>query len=193
MVLSGAAGSTEKPFSFTYSGNFTDNRINGVGTVRLNTSGELNVTSDEATVQAEIVGGGGGGAQAGSGSAEKRAGGGGGGRQSAEVKLSAGKYEVIIGQGGQGGYTSGANVTINGSDGGDTSAFGYTSTRGTGAVARAASFGSQETAGAGGTPNGNAGTAGANATGGAPNGGSATGGSAAANSGGDGYVELTFI
>lgn len=50
----------EEPFSFTYTGDFTDNRVNGVGTVRFNTSGTLVVTSGTATVTAYIQGAGGG-------------------------------------------------------------------------------------------------------------------------------------
>lgn len=187
MVLPGAVAA-EEPFAFEYSGNFTDNRdADGKGTVRLNTSGTLTVLSGTATVSVYILGAGGGGAENTSGSVIS-ASGGSGGYQTVEVELAPGTYEIVIGTGGAGTFYVSSIVLYGGEEGGTTTAFGYTSTGGSGGKPS----GSNPTAGAGGTPNGNAGSTG-RVAGGSPNGGASNGGSAAANSGGDGYVELTFI
>lgn len=172
--------------SFTYSGNFTDNRVDGVGTVRLNTSGTLTVYKS-ITVTATIVGAGGGGVNITGGSGEASASGGGGGIQTVEVTLEPGTYDIIIGTGGFG--IAQTAVTSNAAGtGGNTTAFGKTSTGGGGAKGNGLSYG---TPGTGGTPNGSNGSQGRSA-GGSPNGGASTGTTAAANSGGNGYVDLTF-
>lgn len=177
MVLPGAVAA-EEPFGFTYSGDFTDNRVDGVGTVRLNTSGTLTVTGKAVTVSATIVGAGGGGVYH-TNMSSRRAGGGGGGIQTVEVTLEPGTYDIVIGTGGAG--YSGISPTTAGT-GGNTTAFGKTSTGGTGASFTSSSM--NATVGTGGSPNGNNGSG---TAGGAPNGGSA------GSNGGDGYVELTFI
>lgn len=176
-------GVKEEPFAFTYSGDFTDNRVDGVGTVRLNTSGTLTVTGKAVTVTATIVGGGGGGALC-NNSREMCASGGGGGIQTVEVTLKAGAYDIVIGTGG-----AASNKTSNatGGNGGDTIAFEKTSTGGTGGKG---GYGSYNAAGVGGTPNGGNGAIGIE-SGGTPNGGAVT--TRGAQAGGDGYVELTFI
>lgn len=168
---------------FSYTGNYTDNRVNGIGTVTLNTSGTLTVTGESKTVSAYILGGGGGGARN-SQASDWSASGGGGGNQTVTVELAPGTYEIVIGSGGAG--VVGQDVT--GGTGGNTTAFGYTSTGGTGGTAPR----NIPSAGTGGTPNGGDGSTGMTA-GGFPNGGSSTSTNWAANSGGDGYVELTFI
>lgn len=185
----------EEPFAFTYSGDFTDSRVDGIGDVTLNTSGTFEVTNGEATVTAEIVGGG-GGAMVRTVSTNiyyVSAGGGGGGIQTVEVTLTQGTYEIIVGVGGNGFTKKVANASAG--TGGSTSAFGKTSTGGTGANTGEASYG---TAGSGGTPNGQSGTAysmqsAIGAPGGSPNGGSAVSATSdAANAGGNGWVKLTF-
>lgn len=173
----------EEPFAFTYSGDFTDNRVNGVGTVRLNTSGTLTVTGKAVTISATIVGAGGGGIYA---SNANSVSGGGGGIQDVEVTLEAGTYDIVIGVGGAG-YANTSLSLATGGTGGNTTAFGKTSTGGTGGDL----YYGVRTAGKGGTPNGQDGGIG-RVAGGSPNGGSSTGTTAAANNGGDGYVELTF-
>lgn len=174
-------------FAFEYSGNYTDNRDeNGIGTVTLNTSGTLTVTGESKTVSAYIRGGGGGGVYC--TQIYGCASGGGGGYQTVSVELAVGTYEIIIGTGGAGKVATGQSGS--GGNGGNTTAFGYTSTGGGGGVHTAGSG----SGGAGGTPNGIAGTREINtavAAGGTPNGGAAKSQSYA-NNGGDGYVELTF-
>ena len=188
MVLPGAAGSAEEPFAFEYSGNFTDNRVDGVGTVRLNTSGTLTVTGAPVTVSATIVGAGGGAAinttYYGGGAS-----GGGGGIQTVEVTLEPGAYDIVIGTGGSPASKTGSGTTVAATNGGDTTAFGYTSTGGKGA-----SGGATPAGGAAGAPNATAGTkqsySGQTIAGGSPNGGGLDGNTPQA--GGDGYVDLTF-
>lgn len=185
------------PFAFTYSGSFTDNRdINGIGTVRLKTSGVLTVLNGSAsvTVSAYILAGGGGGAASYYGSDKSykaSASGGGGGNQTVIVTLEPGTYEIVIGTGGAKSVSKvSAPTNPNTSTaGGDTTAFGFTSTGG-GAATSQYHGGS---GGVGGIPNGKAGTTTSStstAAGGSPNGGKA--GNATASDGGDGYVELTF-
>ena len=181
----------EEPFAFTYSGDFTDERVDGVGDVTLNTSGTLTVTSGKATVQAYILGGGGGGAYYKYNDSHfYHASGGGGGQQTVEIELTQGTYEIVIGAGGAGkAATSGTSPTA--SNGGDTTAFGYTSTGGEGRRASLPAGGAS-----GGTPNGSAGSfvdasSSKNIAGGSPNGGAATS-TASNNKGGNGLVRLTF-
>lgn len=192
MILPGAVG--EEPFAFEYSGNFTDNRdADGKGTVRFNTSGTLEVLSGKATVQAYILGGGGGGsfmnAEIGKNQYLTAAGGGGGGNQTVEVELTPGAYDIVMGTGGNAASSSYLPEII-ASTGGNTTAFGVTSTGGTGG--HIAGNMSTVTGGIGGTPNGSNGPTG-NSTeidGGSPNGGGVVNG--VPENGGDGYVELTF-
>ena len=174
----------EEPFAFTYSGDFTDSRVDGIGDVTLNTSGQLVTSGKTVRVRVYILGAGGGGSQD---LALMSASGGSGGQQTVEVELIPGTYDIVIGTGGAGKYArSGAGT---GGTGGATTAFGYISTGGTGGTP--GRQGTTLAAGAGGTPNGNAGGTG-NVAGGSPNGGPSNGGSAAANSGGDGLVRITF-
>lgn len=178
----GNGGDEAGNFEFNYSGNYTDNRINGKGTVRLNTSGTLTVLSGKATVSVHILAGGGG--------AVAYAGfygtGGGGGNQTVTVELKPGTYDIVIGTGGNAILTGGVAGA-----GGNTTAFGFTSTGGTGGDARTDIW----TGGKGGSPNGGDGVGvfyAYNQQGGSPNGGGTTG-TSDAQPGGDGYVELTFI
>ena len=176
-------------FSFEYTGNYTDNRDkNGIGTVRFTSSGTLTVLSGTATVSAYILGAGGGGAISVGASYTSSASGGGGGYQTVEVDLAPSTYEIVIGLGGNAKNGKGAA-----GNGGDTVAFGITSTGGKGGYAAGSSW--ECVAGVGGSPNGNAGSTGAlsgskTLSGGSPNGGSCA--VLTVNSGGDGYVEITF-
>lgn len=184
------SGSSGSSLEFTYSGNYTDNRVNGKGTVRFNTTGTLTVISGRVTVSAYILGAGGGGAFSVLSGTYRKGSGGGGGMQTVVVTLEPGTYEIVIGTGGAG---KRENASITAGNGGNTIAFGYTSTGGEGGQAGGFNVG-----GEGGSPNGNSGSGVSNSSyaslaGGKPNGGAATIDSAAKNNGGDGYVELTFI
>lgn len=175
----------EEPFAFTYSGDFTDERVDGVGDVTLNTSGTLVTSGKTVTVSVYILAGGGGaGGGHQQGNSYTKGSGGGGGNQTVEVILEAGEpYLITVGAGGAAS-----------SDGGDTSAFGYTSTGGKAAY----SMQSTTYAGAGGSPNGGRGKVGSggnsmfmvNAEGGFPNGGAVSNGQSLA--GGNGLVRITF-
>lgn len=184
----------EEPFAFTYSGSFVDERdAKGKGDVTLNTSGDFIVTEGTRKVTVYILAAGGGGVSVGTVRS-----GGGGGNQTVEVELVPGTYRITIGTGGAGKYRTSSSAT--GGNGGDTSAFGFTSTGGKGP--QHTSYGSSyDYNGAGGTPNGGDGTvsftAGGFAKGGTPNGGDAQGdtkanGGGYANSGGNGLVRITF-
>lgn len=172
----------EEPFAFTYSGDFTDERVDGIGDVTLNTSGQLVTSGKAVTVSVYILGAGGG--------AIKRynqvgATGGGGGNQTVEVTLEPGTYEIVIGSGG-----AARDVTTGyAGNGGDTTAFGVTSTGGKGGYTTESSG----TGGAGGTPNGGAGAKHGNVSrtsGGSPNGGGIV--NYAVQPGGNGLVRITF-
>lgn len=179
----------DSKIEFEYTGNYTDNRDeNGIGTVRFTSSGTLTVLSGKNTVSAYILGAGGGGEFQYSG--YKSASGGGGGFQTVDVELSSGIYEIVIGTGGAGAYSKSMGVSIAGGTGGTTTAFGYTSTGGTGGRSNGTDSGTF--AGKGGSPNGNDGSVGIKSSGGSPNGGRSDGRDAATNSGGNGYVEITF-
>lgn len=197
MVLPGAV-EVKEPFAFEYSGNYTDNRdADGKGTVRLNTSGTLTVLSGKATVSVYILGAGGGGVY--TESFIGGASGGGGGYQTVEVELAPGTYEIVIGTGGATSVIYSTYV-VTAPSGGDTIAFGYTSTGGKGGAVSYDTY----TAGNGGSPNGGKGKTGSydgnrNVAGGSPNGGGFTTGTSTSDrdptnvtNGGDGYVELTF-
>lgn len=179
----------DSKIELAYTGNYTDNRDeNGIGIVQFTSSGTLTVLSGTATVSAYILGAGGGGAINVGSSYTSSASGGGGGYQTVEVDLAPSTYEIVIGLGGNAKNGKGAA-----GNGGDTVAFGITSTGGKGGYAAGSSW--QSVAGEGGSPNGNAGSKGAltdSATlpGGSPNGGSCA--QSTVNSGGDGYVEITF-
>ena len=180
----------EEPFAFTYSGDFTDERVDGVGDVTLNTSGTLTVLSGKATVSVYILGAGGGGSLYMAGSWSVHVGtGGSGGYQTVTVTLEPGTYEIVIGTGGT--STKSGYVPPQAGSGGNTTAFGFTSTGGTGG--RGSTTPSR---GEGGAPNGNAGVAvtnlgmGGSAAGGSPNGGGVT--FSTADSGGNGLVRITF-
>lgn len=181
----------EEPFAFTYSGDFTDSRVDGIGDVTLNTSGQLVTTGKTVKVTVYILGAGGGGAQRypSLAAARRVAGGGSGGVQTQVVTLAPGTYEIVIGVGGKGAYAGATTGTQTGTAGGDTSAFGFVSTGGTGGKISGSTGTATSIPGAGGSPDGNAGSGG---TGGAPNGGKGDGGSAAANNGGNGLVRITF-
>ena len=181
---------TEEPFAFTYSGDFTDERVDGIGDVTLNTSGTLTVLSGKAAVSVYILGAGGGGAQRypSTGAYRRAAGGGSGGQQTVEVELAPGAYEIVIGVGGEGIYTTVTSGTQTGAAGGDTSAFGFVSTGGMGGEISGTNRNAISTPGAGGSPDGNDGEI----EGALPNGGPGGGGSVTNNSGDDGLVRITF-
>lgn len=188
------------PFAFTYTGEYTDSRVDDVGDITFTTSGLLTVTSGTATVSVYMLAGGGGGAIWGKTSG---ASGGGGGYQTVIVTLDPGTYEVIIGAGGDKYATSQDGDTGTAGDGSSTSAFGYTCTGGKGAKAGPDNI---RVAGAAGSPNASAGTTGIHdisasglLKGGDPNGGGIYLQSAmdssevgTAYNGGDGLVRMTF-
>lgn len=175
----------EEPFAFTYSGDFTDERADGIGDVTLNTSGTLVTSGKTVKVTVYILGAGGGGAY--STRSYRSAGGGGGGYQTIEVELAPGTHEIIIGVGGAALSTSGSGSAT---PGGDTTAFNTTSTGGKSGTA--GTNASTTIAGAGGSPNGGNGSTGyyATAAGGFPNGGNAV--KNAPENGGNGLVRITF-
>lgn len=178
-------------FEFEYTGNYTDNRDkNGKGSIRFTSKGTLTVLSGKATVSAYILGAGGGGVYA-ENWANRSASGGGGGFQTVNVELLPGTYEIVIGKGGAGKYApkSSQSSSPAGGNGGKTTAFGYTSTGGGGGKLDGATY--NAVAGRGGSPNGIPGSVG-RSLGGAPNGGASSYTTAANNSGGDGYVQITF-
>ena len=180
---------TEEPFAFTYSGDFTDERVDGIGDVTLNTSGVFEVLSGKATVSVYILAGGGGGLYKRYAGHYTRSSGGGGGYQTVTVELSPGAYEIIIGTGGLA-TTADEFFGKQAGKGGDTTAFGYTSTGGTGGKSATGNF--SGTGGKGGTPNGNDGQSlvDGDTLGGAPNGGDSLYGTP--SNGGDGLVRITF-
>ena len=174
----------EEPFAFTYSGDFTDSRVDGIGDVTLNTSGQLITTGQTVTVRVYILGAGGGCVRMYSDGFYYFAPGGGGGNQTVEVELAPGTYDIIVGSGGAA-QTVGPASSATAGKGGDTTAFGCVSTGGIGGFIGA--YGGSPAYGAGGTPNGNAGTANA---GGSPNGGGIV--NNAPQPGGNGLVRITF-
>ena len=181
----------EEPFAFTYSGDFTDERVDGIGDVTLNTSGQLVTSGKTVTVRVYILGAGGGAARW--PSRQKASAGGGGGIQTVEVELAPGTYDIVIGTGGNAiNKTEGGAGTFSASQGGTTTAFGRTSTGGKGGTI--SNLIADCSGGLGGSPNGNAGNYNAYnssaANGGAPNGGSVI--NSVAYSGGDGLVRITF-
>ena len=170
----------EEPFAFTYSGDFTDERVDGIGDVTLNTSGQLVTTGQTVTVSVYILSGGGGAIFS-----ALAATGGSGGFQTVDVELAPGTYDIVIGSGG-----AGLNERGSAGNGGDTSAFGQTSTGGKGGSITSSGT---VTPGAGGSPNGNSGKNGGlttNLAGPSPNGGSVVNG--VAQPGGNGLVRITF-
>lgn len=179
-------GGTIKPIlpsdtDFTYTGNYTDD---GSGVVRLNSSGVFTAYKT-LKVLVHIVGAGGGAAY--KSAYGWAAGGGSGGNQEVEMNIVPGTYEIVIGTGGKGAINTSTDTSNpSATNGGNTSAFGYTST---GGERGQTNYYATIIPGAGGSPNGNAGDSSGN--GGSPNGGSVVNG--VAQNGGDGYVELTFI
>ena len=175
------------PFGLKYSGDAEHTINDNKHIVKLLSSGILTVNK---TLNASVylLAGGGGGAIYVGASYTASASGGGGGYQTVEVDLAPSTYEIVIGLGGNAKKGKGAA-----GNGGDTVAFGITSTGGKGGYAADSSWGC--VAGVGGSPNGNAGSTGAlsgseTLSGGSPNGGSCS--KLTVNSGGDGYVEITF-
>lgn len=171
---------------FSYTGNYTDNRVNGKGTVRLNSSGIM-VVDEAVTVTANIVGADGGGAYIVStvNDGAYGASGGDGGKQTINVTLEAGTYEIVIGAAGTAYYGGTAQGTYYGTDGGDTSAFGTTSTGGKKGGLTAGGGGTMTYyIGSAGSPNG---AAGEKFVGISPT------VAASKCAGAAGYVELTFI
>ena len=117
-----------------------------------------------------------------------------------DILLEEGQsYKFTIGAAGTGTNVLRSGTEVSGTAGGDVVAFGYTSKGGGGATAEVYSNSGTKTAGTGGTPNGKSGTTGSvfgttgsypSGSGGSPNGGAVSSG--AAQSGGKGYVEITF-
>lgn len=175
----------EEPFAFTYTGDFTDSRVDGIGDVMLNTSGTLTVTSGTATVSVYLLAGGGGCFAYGS-AGERFGTGGGGGNKTVTITLEPGMYQIVIGTGGAA-KQSGVAGEYAGT-GGNTTAFGETVTGGTGGGLA----GMQIVGGTGGTPNGGNGTHTYSNTisGGTPNGGGVS--ASQPQPGGSGLVRLTF-
>lgn len=190
-----------KPFVFSYTGEFSDNRVNGSGSIRLLSDGILTISTCSSPFAAYIIGGGGGGANivaspeiTGASLVSYRCCGGGGGKMLIQLMPEPGDYNIVIGKGGKKSYVFGVKGTATAEDGGSTSAFGYTCTGGMGGIATNTGETVRDTLG--GSPNGEAPTF---AKGGAPNGGDASytideAGSLTyfANDGGSGYVDLIF-
>lgn len=184
------------PFSFEYTGTFTD-VINGSNRIITLTSSGILTVKGSITAEVYMLAGGGGGMY--TTSYIGGASGGGGGYQTVEVELAPGTYEIVIGAGGRTNANSSSYVATAPS-GGDTTAFGYTSTGGGGGSIDYSTY----KAGVGGTPNGGNGKTGTyngnrNVTGGSPNGGGFTTGTSVNNrnptnvtNGGDGYVTITI-
>lgn len=187
-------------FEFTYTGQFTDKIEGSKRVIKLTSSGTLNV-SGSVMADVYLLAGGGGGVSAAAYNVGTLGcgGGGGGGHQTVKMKIIAGVYDIIIGAGGAG-NSSQQNYAVIASDGGDTIAFGITTTGGKGANVNCSDNHQHAYGGVGGVPNGLNGDAkfGAyqTAPGGAPNGGegktSNTPASGTAQKGGDGYVTLTI-
>ena len=184
------------PFGLKYSGDAEHTINDNKYIVKLLSSGILTVNK---TLNASVylLAGGGGGAY--TKDYIGGASGGGGGYQTVEVELAPGTYEIVIGAGGKTSILAfGSVYKATAPSGGDTTAFGYTSTGGGGGAVNYSTF----TAGTGGTPNGANGTTGghgANVIGGSPNGGGFKTGTSTndrnptnVTNGGDGYVEITF-
>ena len=183
----------EEPFAFTYSGDFTDERVDGIGDVTLNTSGQLVIPEQtKIPVVTVLIQGAGGGAACWP-NRSKASAGGSGGIQNVEVELAPGTYDIVIGTGGNAiNRNTGGTGTFSASQGGTTTAFGCTSTGGMGGTV--SNYIADCSGGLGGSPNGNAGNynayAPSAADGGDPNGGSVI--NSVANDGGDGLVRITF-
>lgn len=187
-------------FEFTYTGQFTDKIEGSKRVIKLTSSGTLNV-SGSVVADVYLLAGGGGGVSAAAYNIATLGcgGGGGGGHQTIKMKIIAGVYDIIIGEGGAGNHSQ-QNSAVIASDGGNTSAFGLTTTGGKGANVNCSDNHQHAYGGVGGVPNGLNG--GANfgayqtALGGAPNGGEGTTWntptSGTAQKGGDGYVTLTI-
>ena len=180
-------------FEFTYTGHFTD-KIEGTNRViKFTSSGTLNV-SGSVVADVYLLAGGGGAADAYDSSSwggYRLASGGGGGNQIiANYRISAGEYNLVIGQGGSRCTMSGDrnHNSLGATQGGQTSGFGYTCSGGGYGVA-----GYDWIAGKGGSPNGGDGhllADSANVAGGSPNGGGVRLGTS--NNGGNGYITLTI-
>lgn len=180
-------------FEFTYTGHFTD-KIEGANRViKFTSSGTLNV-SGSVVADVYLLAGGGGAADAYDKSSwdgyHLASGGGGGNQVIANYRISAGEYNLVIGQGGSRCTMSGSryNDSTGATQGGQTSGFGYTCSGGGYGVA-----GYNWKAGKGGSPNGGDGyllADSANVAGGSPNGGGVRLGTS--QNGGDGYITLTI-
>ena len=186
-------------FEFTYTGQFTDNIEGSNRVIKFTSSGTLNV-SGSVMANVYLLAGGGGGVSAAAYNVATLGcgGGGGGGHQTVKMKIIAGVYDIIIGAGGAG-NSSQQNSAVIASDGGDTIAFGITTTGGKGANVNCSDNNQYAHGGAGGLPNGlNGSTAWGTfqtAPGGAPNGGEGKTRNSptyTAQKGGDGYITLTI-
>lgn len=162
-------------FEFTYTGQFTDNIEGSNRVIKLISSGTLNV-SGSVVADVYLLAGGGGSQY----SEEKAGGGGGGGNQTlTKLRIAEGSYSISIGKGGNAGYSTNDYMTYCAGTGGSTSGFGHTVTGGGGGCIL--QYGGVR-GGAGGSPNG---IAGSTSGGGSPNGGWR-------RKGGDGYITLTI-
>ena len=185
------------PFSFEYTGTFTD-VINGSNRIITLTSSGILTVKGSITSEVYMLAGGGGAAFA-HGYWDIACSGGGGGYDTFTTELKPGDYPITIGTGGAAAkITTAESVSaLTGGTGGDTIAFGRTCTGGTGSTT-----GRTHSVGKGGSPNGENGkrksVSGPNpmtVLGGAPNGGKLEvirGSSQQAYSGGDGYITLTI-
>lgn len=189
LLLKGSSG--RKRFEYSYTGQFTDETVDGVRTISFLSSGTLTVLYGEFEGNAYLLAGGGGGAQS---AGTTKASGGGGGYQTKYVTLAVGEYQIIVGAGGEA-FNHFGNVG-EASDGGDTSAFGIYCSGGKAATITS----TDQIGGKGGTPNGGDGQGILSNSifalaGGTPNGGEVTGTSSsdvAAHPGGNGIVTLTW-
>ena len=189
-------------FRFTFTGTYTDERTGGMGVITFTSSGTLTVLSGGAAA-ALLRGGGGGGGGGGYIDGAYGGGGGGGGgsgyETSATLHLIPGTYTITIGAGGNRGYHE-----ENGSNGGTTSAFGYSANGGIGGEGAAGGQGGDGGAGKNAGANGDQGVGGSygrGGDGGSPNGGDGGNGEdyrnpgifwGSAGNGSAGVVTLTF-
>lgn len=184
------------PFSFEYTGTFTD-VINGSNRIITLTSSGILTVKGSITSEVYMLAGGGGAAYA-HGYWNIACSGGGGGYDTFTTELKPGNYPITIGTGGAAANTTQSGVSkLTGGTGGDTIAFDRTCTGGTGSTT-----GGTHSVGKGGSPNGENGKRKTvegfdpiTVLGGAPNGGKLEvirSTNQQAYPGGDGYITITI-
>lgn len=120
-------------FEFTYTGAYSDGRVNGKGVIEFTSSGTLNVIQG-GDASLYLLGGGGGGGHGGDSASVSKGGPGGGGGgsgyfETVEKYILPGLYSLVMGAGGAagvwndrvgktGGVTSGLGRSVNGGFGG---------------------------------------------------------------------------